>query len=87
MFNTVATARVFSFGPARTEVVSKDHFTSRKFKIKESSDYLRLDRKINQLKSETPNFPYISPRNLPGTAEKLLRKIKEDAERINDFKE
>ena len=44
-------------------------------------------KKINQLKSETPNFPYISPRNLPGTAEKLLRKIKEDAERINDFKE
>jgi len=68
-------------------VVTKDHFKSKKFTVKENSHILRYDRNVNQpFKPETPNFPYISARTA-NPATKLLEKYNNDAARMKEFKE
>jgi hypothetical protein len=85
-FTTVATAKVYSFGTARTENVPKDHFKSKKFKIRDNSNVINLDRSVPSFKPETPSFPAISARN-SNRHIKLLEKIKIENDRRNDLKE
>ena len=86
-FTTVATARVFSFGTARTETVPKDHFKRYKFSAKDNK-VIHVDRTIplQSSKPETPSFPAISARN-SNRHLRLLEKIKFENDRRNDIKE